>query len=133
MHRKYLSGAQKRKVQAGKKAKETAALVKVPKINEIFSVVASPLISDSHSENVNESACIESESDCELDLHTSLETQNASAKTDSVSSTSIAQFSAEDESSDQSVQFTSDAALWNIPTDIKSLQDYWLQNGKYDA
>lgn len=136
MKRHYLSGAEKRKLAAEKKAKESAAIAKHPKIDQLLSAVSSK-----SSDNVNPRHVSDDEtqqSDCET--HSSLSHGNrdqnetlemfSDAEIDDASyheQTSPMQASS---SSSKSTQIPNDAGLWNIETDMISLQMYWIDKGK---
>lgn len=131
MHRKYMSGAHKRKLQAEKKAKESAAIAKNPKINEIFSAVVVPSTSSANAETENvardrdENAHSDFGNDVPMQLEAELETRRNSC--DASTSTSTVK----EDLTLESIQIATDPALWNIPADMSSLQSYWLHNGKY--
>lgn len=133
MKRKQLSGAEKRKLGADKKARENAALANVPKINQLFSAIPS-----ASSAIVNQTEIIVDETprnDCEIDLHT---THNSDDETDTCEfdadivniSASISHGGAE--CVNESIEFPTDAALWDITTNILLLQNYWINKGRYD-
>lgn len=139
MQRNYLSGARKRKLAKDKKSKESAALLKVPKIDGLFSLSATP--STSHGTSNDNVIDEEPTTGSEIELHSShTDAQIGIAETDgnvdfdnvsepedvSAASTSTT-FESE---STVFEQFPTDVGLWNIETKIISLQKYWLEKGR---
>lgn len=132
MKRIYLSGSQKRKAAEDKKARETAALRKIPKINELFSTVPSSSTSTS---TLSESV-IETTRDSEKDISTSHADFESIAETaedegEHFESNVSASTSLVGESSSAFRQFPTDVALWNIQTELTSLQKYFAEKGAY--
>lgn len=156
MHRKFASGAQKRKVAAEKKQKQDEALKKVPKINEMFSVVGSSSnITESQSktqENVTED-------DCEINADSAAATEKDAENENMEDESGVTReddetmdFSDEDiafdefasnvsasshfrgiesrNSSQPELLFSTDVALWDIQGEISSLQRYWTKSGR---
>lgn len=44
----------------------------------------------------------------------------------------VESFTNEDDSSAEIMEFSSDAALWDIPSKITSLQKYWISKGRLE-
>lgn len=115
MNRKYLSGAEKRKLAADKKSKENELMEKVPKIDDLFSVGESTSTSRSNvTESVNENINDEIHSPAihEENVIDSMEIDNETI-----------------EVSSGTTEFSNDAALWDISKNITSQQDYWISKG----
>lgn len=137
MHRNYLSGAPKRNLAKDKKSKEGAALLKVPKIDRLFSATPSTSHGTSNDNVIDEEPTTDSE--IELDSsHTDAQTgiaetdgnvdfDNVSEPEDVFAASTSTTFESE---STVFEQFPTDVALWNIETDIISLQKYWLEKGR---
>lgn len=110
MSRKYLSGAEKRKLAAEKKAKEDAAISKVPRINALFAAVSSASTSDSSTtERVEE---IDSPATQEQNVIESMEVEHETM-----------------EIAIGPMEFSIDTALWDVSKNITSLQNYWISKG----
>lgn len=132
MQRTYLSGAQKRKLAAEKEAKERDALTKTAKISQFFNVIPSASATTSASSSNAES--IEADkaesSDCEIDLAShegeTIELVNIDANIANVSASSSHVHE------EESMHFSTDVGLWNVETDISSLQNYWIDKGRKD-
>jgi hypothetical protein len=117
MSRSYLSGAQKRKLAADKKIKDSNAIGKTRKINELFSAVS--LTSDS---------C--STSEAKTDEPQSGVQENISCE--SICETDIANVSAPtsvQEVEQIPVELSSDVGLWNLEEDKLILQNFWIGKG----
>lgn len=134
MQRTYLSGAQKRKLAAEKEAKKRDALTKTAKINQFFNVIPSTTTSATSSNTENIEVDKAESSDCEVDLAShdhedeTIELVNIDANIANVSASS----SHEDEFRSESMHFSTDVGLWNVDTDISSLQNYWIDKGRKD-
>lgn len=111
MNRKYMSGAEKRKLATKKQEKENEVIKKVPKINELFSVIGSTSTSQSSAtESVND----EIELPHDENVMECIESMEIEAETIDIGRT---------------FEFPADAALWNIEDNITSLQNYWIRKG----
>lgn len=126
MHRKFLSGAQKRKQVEEKKARETANLTKIPKINQVFSAVPSTSCSTSTSISNDADDEVVREVDSAINVAASdVEHVGSDQFIDLDANADIVNVSAEEEFT----QFPEDVALWNVEADITLLQKYWIEKG----
>lgn len=133
--RKYLSGAQKRKLSEEKKEKREEQLKKIPKINTLFSVPG-PSTSRSESESEEQEICesldksIGEISGETASLNLSIDDDGNSE--DQFSNVSATSFACEIEQFSQTpFRFSTDVALWNIDADLLALQRYWARLGEY--
>lgn len=139
MQRSYLSGAQKRKIAEEKRAKKAAAIEKLPKIDSHFHVKPSTSASASaptlsHTEDDEN---IEKESESSSNALVDIETGELAGIRDGIDLSAIdvpdnsdeTNLLAADASDNHNSEFSTDAALWNIPADISSLQIYWITKG----
>lgn len=123
MKRKQLSGAENRKLKAEKQLKENAAIAKTPKIDQLFRVVPSTSTS-SATESVEKNVVDEThaQSDCEIDspaTHERDETEKCDLEGEGAN-----------ECISDSMEFPTDAGSWDIPSNITSLQNYWIGKGE---
>lgn len=128
MKRQQKSGAEKRKIAAAKKAKEEAINAKIPKINTLLFSIAST--SSTGTEKIDD---VNQDSDCEIE-------STATSKSELLSDYEIdspviqegSDFGDESElmSHSDSSEFSCDAGLWDISTNIASLQIYWIGKGE---
>lgn len=109
MNRKYLSGAEKRKHRADKKAKEVEVMLKVPKINELFAAAST---SNDIEGAAAEENIVETDSSISQNVVKSMEIENETIEI--VSGT---------------MDFPSDTALWDISKNISTLQNFWIRKG----
>lgn len=113
MSRKYLSGAEKRKIQANKKLKEDEIVKKIPKISELFGAVQSTSTSTSESK----SNAIGEENIDEVDSSThegNDENESMNIETEAMEILS------------GTIDFP---ASWDISKNITALQNYWINKG----
>lgn len=123
MKRTFASGAQKRKQADERKAREAITLSKIPKINELFQKI--PTTSSAASTS---NVIIDSE--CEISLPaTNVESENTESQSVGVNSDTADVSAGEEDECSELTQFPTDAALWNIDTDIISLQKFWIEKG----
>lgn len=129
MQRKQESGAKKRKKAEDKKARTSAALENVPRIDQLFRPVPS---TSSLTSTSNDVICeTTGYADCEINLAGSaVESYNAKTDQHVDFDMDIADVSAEKgDKRSEITQFPIDVALWNIESDIISLQKYWIEKG----
>lgn len=123
MKRTFASGAQKRKQADEKKAREAITLSKIPKINELFQKITTTSSAASTSNVIIDS-------ECEISLTTSsVESGNTESQSVGVNSDTADVSAGEEDECSELIQFPNDAALWNIDTDIISLQKIWIEKG----
>lgn len=115
MNRKYLSGAKKRKLKAVKDKKEDTALKNVPKINALFGTSTSTPAPDS-SENVSVEKNINEETDSSTDEENVDESMEIGHEAMGIET--------------EPLEFSTDAALWDVSTNIRTLQNYWISKGE---
>lgn len=116
----YQSGALKRKEKAEKDEKERRLLEKIPKLSDIFRPTDdnSQMSSASSSTDFVENTNITVESELENAMEIDIENRGES----SFQQLSIATTSSNIESNDP--------GLWDIQSNQKSLQSYWVKHGK---
>lgn len=119
MKRSFPSGAQKRKSIKEQRGREDENLTKYPKINNIFSVVPSS------SSSVVDSNVTTPEPPIE---HVSVGVIENESDLDIADKSDVEEMSDSD-SNIVNMRLPSDAALWNIDTEILSLQSYWTGKG----
>lgn len=129
MKRVQLSGAAKRKLAAEKKKKEEAAAAKIKKIDDVFA----PIPSSSNS-SVTEKTIYDETSalgDCEIDSQVVNE-NDETEMCDFVTENEIEYMNDDDDdvSDGESVEFPTDAGLWQIPENIVLLQQFWIGKGE---
>lgn len=142
MKRTWPSGFQKRKIAAEKKAKQSAALQGVPKINTLFGAISSTSSSTSNPENsdfaVDErgecSTASKQKDDCEATaICVDVDDGEREETNESESDVDVPTDVDAEEFCDEVTEFHTDAALWDIPNDTLSLQKYWIVKGSYDV
>lgn len=114
-----------RKLAPEKKAKESAAIAKLPKNNQLFSAVPSKSSGIATTRDISDDETRQSD----YQIHSSLpyDNQGQDETVESDFDADIIDISLQEvESSCESIQSPNDAGLWNIQTDIKSLQIYWI-------
>lgn len=132
MNRKYLSGAQKRKIKDDNKQKNDELLKKIPKINNFFD---KPHCSTSQSQTEATDGQGESESDG-IDI-TQTQSNEYAATSDSDSHDRNDKLDELSENVSDSVietlldsyEYPTDAALWNMDSDMHGLQSFWAKYG----
>lgn len=124
MKRKYMSGAQKRRLATEKKEIQSNESTKTRKINELFRAVS--LTSDSSSAieaeltTIGESQDnVDENSTCESEFNRDIANISTSTSLDEVEADSSLE------------EFSTDVGLWNIGADRLSLQNYWINNKVY--
>lgn len=149
MSRRYLSGAQKRKLAAEKKEKLEEELKKVPKISDIFSPKPTANVAGpsriATEDNINTTNVLEENVSSEAAASTSeqnIDEDNIQNEDEFGESDDTIDFdddnfnelfhnvSASSREQDVSLDlFPTDVALWDITADISALQRYWAKLG----
>lgn len=123
MKRKYMSGAQKKKLATQKKERQSNELTKTRKINELFSGISLTAADQSSAIEAKLTTIdepqgnVDENSTCESEFNRNIANVSTSTSLDEV------------ETNSSPKEFSADAGLWNIQADKLSLQNYWMNKG----